>query len=83
MIPVAKTVAKITRTKSTLLKFSVDAITGGTDAQGVVTVRLEEDGREIVGRGAHNDIIMASVLAYLNALNRLEHIKQSPIKSYL
>jgi 2-isopropylmalate synthase len=78
-----KTIAKITRTKSTLLKFSVDAITGGTDAQGVVTVRLEEDGREIVGRGAHNDIIMASVLAYLNALNRLEHIKQSPIRSYL
>ena len=78
-----KTIAKITRTKSTLLKYSVDAITGGTDAQGVVTVRLEEDGREIVGRGAHNDIIMASVLAYLNALNRLEHIKQSPIKSYL
>jgi 2-isopropylmalate synthase len=78
-----KTIAKITRTKSTLLKYNVDAITGGTDAQGVVTVRLEEDGREIVGRGAHNDIIMASVLAYLNALNRLEHIKQSPIKSYL
>lgn len=78
-----KTIAKITRTRSTLLKYSVDAITGGTDAQGVVTVRLEEDGREIVGRGAHNDIIMASVLAYLNALNRLEHIKQSPIKSYL
>jgi 2-isopropylmalate synthase len=78
-----KTIAKITKTKSTLLKFSVDAITGGTDAQGVVTVRLEEDGREIVGRGAHNDIIMASVLAYLNALNRLEHIKQSPIRSYL
>jgi 2-isopropylmalate synthase len=78
-----KTIARITRTKSTLLKYSVDAITGGTDAQGVVTVRLEEDGREIVGRGAHNDIIMASVLAYLNALNRLEHVKQSPIKSYL
>jgi 2-isopropylmalate synthase len=78
-----KTIAKITRTKSTLLKYSVDAITGGTDAQGVVTVRLEEDGREIVGRGAHNDIIMASVLAYLNALNRLEHIKQNPVKSYL
>lgn len=78
-----KTIAKITKTKSTLLKYNVDAITGGTDAQGVVTVRLEEDGREIVGRGAHNDIIMASVLAYLNALNRLEHIKQSPIKSYL
>jgi 2-isopropylmalate synthase len=78
-----KTIAKITKTKSKLLKYSVDSITGGTDAQGVVTVRLEEDGKEIVGRGAHNDIIMASVLAYINALNRLEHLKQNPIKSQL
>ena len=78
-----KTIAKITQTKSKLLKYSVDAITGGTDAQGVVTVRLEEDGKEIVGRGAHTDIIMASVLAYINALNRLEYLKQNPIKSYL
>ena len=78
-----KTIAKITSTKSKLLKYSVDSITGGTDAQGVVTVRLEEDSQEIVGRGAHNDIIMASVLAYINALNRLEHIKQNPIKTRL
>lgn len=78
-----KTIAKITKTKSRLLKYSVDSITGGTDAQGVVTVRLEEDGKEIVGRGAHTDIIMASVLAYINALNRLEYLKQKPIKSNL
>ena len=78
-----KTIAKITRTKSTLLKYSVESITGGTDAQGVVTVRLEENSQQIVGRGAHNDIIMASVLAYINALNRLEYIKQNPIKTRL
>jgi 2-isopropylmalate synthase len=78
-----KTIAKITGTKSTLLKYSVESITGGTDAQGVVTVRIEEDAQQIVGRGAHNDIIMASVLAYINALNRLEYIKQNPIKTRL
>ena len=78
-----KTIAKITSTKSKLLKYSVDSISGGTDAQGVVTVRLEEDSQEIVGRGAHNDIIMASVLAYINALNRLEYLKQNPIKTHL
>jgi len=78
-----KTITKITGTKSTLLKYSVDSITGGTDAQGVVTVRLEEDDREIVGRGAHNDIIMASVLAYINALNRLQYLKQNPLKNLL
>ena len=78
-----KTIAKITSTKSKLLKYSVDSISGGTDAQGVVTVRLEEDSQEIVGRGAHNDIIMASVLAYINALNRLEYLKKNPIKTHL
>ncbi len=78
-----KTIAKITSTKSKLLKYSVDSISGGTDAQGVVTVRLEENSQEIVGRGAHNDIIMASVLAYINALNRLEYLKQNPIKTHL
>ena len=78
-----KTIAKITKTKSTLLKYGVDSITGGTDAQGVVTVRLEENGNEIVGRGAHTDIIMASVLAYINALNRLEYLKKNPIKNQL
>ena len=78
-----KTIAKITKTKSNLLKYGVDSITGGTDAQGVVTVRLEENGNEIVGRGAHTDIIMASVLAYINALNRLEYLKKNPIKSQL
>ncbi len=78
-----KTIAKITKTKSKLLKYGVDSITGGTDAQGVVTVRLEGNGNEIVGRGAHTDIIMASVLAYINALNRLEYLKKNPIKNQL
>ena len=77
---VFKTVAKITGTRSRLVKYSVNSITGGTDAQGEVTVRLEEDGNVVVGQGAHTDIIMASVLAYINALNRLDYIKKNPIK---
>ncbi|MCX5887655.1 MAG: 2-isopropylmalate synthase, partial [Proteobacteria bacterium] len=56
---VFKTVAKITGTRSRLVKYSVNSITGGTDAQGEVTVRLEEDGNVVVGQGAHTDIIMA------------------------
>lgn len=75
-----KVIAKITKTKSTLLKYAVNSITGGTDAQGEVTVRLAEDGCVVVGQGSHTDIIMASVLAYVNALNRLEHFKKRAIK---
>ena len=80
---VFKVIAKITKTKSKLLKYIVNSITGGTDAQGEVTVRLEENGAVVVGQGAHMDIILASALAYVNALNRLEHIKKkSPQDGY-
>lgn len=75
-----KAIAKITKTKSKLLKYVVNSITGGTDAQGEVTVRIEEDGTVVVGQGAHMDIIMASALAYVNALNRLEHAKRRSVK---
>lgn len=54
-----------------LLHFSITSITGGTDAQGEVTVKLEEDGKTAVGRGSDPDIIVASAKAYINALNRL------------
>ncbi|MDO9462925.1 MAG: alpha-isopropylmalate synthase regulatory domain-containing protein, partial [Deltaproteobacteria bacterium] len=60
---------------------SVNSITGGTDAQGEVTVRLEEDGQVVIGQGADADIIIASAKAYLNALNRLEYLKKNPVKS--
>ncbi len=66
-----KAIKKLTKSKARLLNFSVGAITGGTDAQGECTVRLEEDGREVLGQGAHPDIIVASARAYVNALNRL------------
>ncbi len=75
-----KAIAQITKTKSKLLKYIVNSITGGTDAQGEVTVRLEEGGTVVVGQGAHVDIIMASALAYVNALNRLEHAKKKSLK---
>ncbi len=73
---VFKAISSITGTKSRLLRYSVSAITGGTDAQGEVSVRLEEDGHVVLGRGAHTDIIVASAKAYINALNRLEYKKQ-------
>jgi hypothetical protein len=34
----------------------------------------------VVGQGAHMDIIMASVFAYVNALNRLEHTKNKSVQ---
>ena len=72
------TIAKMTGTRSKLLRFSVNAISGGMDAQGEVTVRLEENGLVALGKGADPDIITASAKAYINGLNRLEYLKKNP-----
>jgi len=73
------TIAKMTGTRSKLLHFSIDSLTGGTDAQGSVTVRLEENGVQTLGKGNDPDIIVSSAKAYINGLNRLEHLKQKTI----
>jgi 2-isopropylmalate synthase len=72
------TIAKLTGTDSELLRFTISALTGGTDAQGEVTVRLRENGLVSLGRGADPDIITASAKAYINGLNRLEYLKKHP-----
>jgi 2-isopropylmalate synthase len=68
-----RTIAAMTHTKSRLLSYSVKAITGGTDAQGEVAVRLEENGKTVTGHGADTDIIVASAEAYLNGINKLAY----------
>ena len=72
------TIKKLTKTKARLLKFSVNSITGGMDAQGEVTVRLKENGLIALGKGTDPDIITASAKAYINGLNRLEYLKKNP-----
>jgi 2-isopropylmalate synthase len=69
-------IAQIVGRNPQLKRYTVNAITGGSDAQGEVTVRLEENGKETVGRGSAPDIIVASARAYLNALNRLAKKEQ-------
>ncbi len=72
-----KTIAAITKDKSQLVRYQVNAITDGTDAQGVVSVRIREGDLQVVGRGAETDIIVASAKAYVNALNKLERRKRT------
>lgn len=68
---VFNTIGRIVGRKPKLLRYSVNAITGGTDAQGEVTVKIEENNLTSVGRASDPDIIVASAKAYINALNRL------------
>lgn len=64
-------IMQVTGRKPDLQQYLVSAITGGTDAQGEVTVRMAENGFSAVGRGTAPDVLVASARAYVNALNRL------------
>jgi 2-isopropylmalate synthase len=52
-----------------LREFRVDAVTGGQDALGEVSVVLEVDGRPAAGQGMSTDIIEAAGRAYVRALS--------------
>src|SRR5690606_34596244 len=56
-------------------RYVVKASTGGTDAQGEVSCLLRDGETVATGQGAHTDIIVASALAYLSALNKLEYLR--------
>jgi 2-isopropylmalate synthase len=58
-----------------LLLYNVHAVTGGIDAQAEVTVRLQEHGHIVNGKGADVDTMIASAKAYVHALNKLAHIR--------
>jgi D-citramalate synthase len=60
-----------------LEEYHVDAITGGTDAVVEVWVTMAKADRKITARGAGADIIMASVEAVLQGINRLMQLEES------
>ncbi|MDB4640990.1 hypothetical protein OAF56_05075, partial [Pirellulaceae bacterium] len=46
------------------------------DAQGEVIVRVEHEGEEFKGRGVSINTVEATIIAVLNAVNRIEITKQ-------
>ena len=68
-----KAIEKLAKSETELKLYSVNAVTAGTDSQGEVTVRLEKGGRIVNGQGADTDVLVASVRAYLHALNLIEN----------
>ncbi|RJP30239.1 MAG: 2-isopropylmalate synthase [Actinobacteria bacterium] len=67
---VCRAILKAAKVRAKLKAYQVQAITKGLDAMGDVTVKLDIEGHEVVGRGVSPDIIEASARAYVNAINR-------------
>ncbi|MBY0399885.1 2-isopropylmalate synthase [Myxococcota bacterium] len=67
-----RAIAELTETGSELIRYQVHAVTAGLDAQGEVSVTIEEARRRVIGNGVHEDVMVASAKAYVHALNKLE-----------
>jgi 2-isopropylmalate synthase len=75
---VYKAINRIVKVSHELTEFRVNSVTEGIDAMGDVTIRIRQEDQTFVGRGANTDIIVASAEAYMNALNRLLALGDSP-----
>jgi 2-isopropylmalate synthase len=53
-----------------LKDYSIKSVTSGKEALGEVVVKIELNGKIYIGRGLSTDIIEASALAFINALNK-------------
>ncbi|MHB8067578.1 MAG: 2-isopropylmalate synthase [Desulfobaccales bacterium] len=71
-----RAITQLAQSRCKLLKFAVSSITGGTEALGEVSVRLEDDGQIVTGQGVDPDVVTASARAYINGLNRLKFAKE-------
>ena len=69
-------IQRLTGVKVNLTDYRIRAVTRGKEAQGEVQIELEHTGRKIRGRGLSTDILEASALAYLAAVNRLRSMNQ-------
>ncbi|MFA5449462.1 MAG: 2-isopropylmalate synthase [Clostridia bacterium] len=69
-------VDKIVKLKGLSLEdYSIQSITEGNDALGEVVTRVKQKDIAVTGRGLSTDIIEASILSYINGINKLISIR--------
>ncbi|HSU69800.1 MAG TPA: 2-isopropylmalate synthase [Tepidisphaeraceae bacterium] len=67
-------IQRLTGVRGSLSDYRIRAVTKGKEALGEVQIELEHNGRKIRGRGVSTDILEASALAYVAAINRLHSL---------
>ena len=70
------TIQRMTGLKADLIDYRIRSISQGKEAQGEVQIELAHSDRKVRGRGLSTDILEASALAYLAAINRLRNMNQ-------
>lgn len=68
------TIQRMTGVTASLTDYRIRSISQGKEAQGEVQIELQHSERKVRGRGLSTDILEASALAYLAAINRLRNM---------
>jgi 2-isopropylmalate synthase len=77
---VFKSIDQCTGKPGRLTEYIIQAVGSGKDAQGQVKLQVDFDGFIADGKASSTDIIEASALAYINALNRREMMGEVNVK---
>ena len=64
-------IQRLTGVRVSLSDYRIRAVTKGKEALGEVQIEIDHSGKKVRGRGLSTDILEASALAYLAAINRL------------
>lgn len=72
-----KAIDKITGISLELDDYKTDAVTPGTDAIGEVMIKVRDNNKLVIGRGASTDVIEASAKAYIAAINKVLWLRES------
>ncbi|MCM8789971.1 MAG: 2-isopropylmalate synthase [Candidatus Omnitrophica bacterium] len=67
-----KAIDKIIGLKVKLEDFRLEAVTSGKDALGHASLKLRKDDKLVSGHGSSTDIVEAALMAYLDAINKIE-----------
>jgi 2-isopropylmalate synthase len=72
-----RAIDRITGVPGRLLDYSVRSVSSGKDAVGEVFVHVQFEGQHFTGKAASSDLVDASARAYLNAVNKTIHARES------
>ena len=75
---VCHAIDELVKVPNELVEFSIQAVTEGIDALGVVTIRLRQGDLLCSGYSADTDVVVASAQAFVAAINRLLVLSQHP-----
>ena len=70
-----KAIDRVAKIHLVLADYSIRSVTEGKDAIGEVTIKVQDNQHSIVGYGASTDIIEASAKAYIDAINKVVHLR--------